>query len=87
MVCVFICTLCCCFVQHVNGQLVRRWLAWWLVGNFMVSHSLPLLSSCCCSGCCLNPKQVWTVDKELSGWQAAQKKFFDAGKVRMGQSG
>lgn len=26
--------------------------------------------------------QVWTVDKELKGWTAAQKKFFDAGQVR-----
>jgi hypothetical protein len=25
--------------------------------------------------------QVWTVDKELKGWPAAQKKFFDAGQV------
>jgi hypothetical protein len=27
--------------------------------------------------------QVWTVDKELKGWSAAQKKFFDAGQVRL----
>jgi ABC-type sulfate transport system substrate-binding protein len=26
--------------------------------------------------------QTWTVDKELKGWSAAQKKFFDAGQVR-----
>jgi hypothetical protein len=25
--------------------------------------------------------KVWTVDKELKGWTAAQKKFFDAGQV------
>jgi hypothetical protein len=25
--------------------------------------------------------QVWTVDKELKGWVAAQQKFFDAGQV------
>jgi ABC-type sulfate transport system substrate-binding protein len=33
--------------------------------------------------CVLTPcPQVWTVDKELKGWTAAQKKFFDAGQVR-----
>lgn len=25
--------------------------------------------------------KMWTVDKELGGWAAAQRKFFDAGQV------
>jgi ABC-type sulfate transport system substrate-binding protein len=25
--------------------------------------------------------KMWTVDKELGGWSAAQRKFFDAGQV------
>lgn len=52
--------------------------------RLLLCRALPAPYRCSNSGPNASPLpllQVWTVDKELKGWPAAQKKFFDAGQV------